>query len=93
MASPFPWPQLIDGTGGVLTAGALMCINTHGMSSKEIIRLLQKHGWVMDRSKGSHHQFKHPSRPGLVTVPHPKKDLPTGTARAILKSAGLERNK
>ena len=75
----------------MLTVHARVCINTHNMSSKEIIRLLHKHGWVMDRSKGSHHQFKHPLKPGLVTVPHPKKDLPTGTARAILKSAGLER--
>lgn len=61
------------------------------MSSKEIIRLIQKGGWVHCRTKGSHQQFKHPTRPGLITVPHPKKDLPTGTARAILKSAGLER--
>ncbi|MEX1117663.1 MAG: type II toxin-antitoxin system HicA family toxin [Terrimicrobiaceae bacterium] len=59
------------------------------MSSKEIIRLIQKDGWELCRTKGSHHQFKHASKPGLVTVPHPKKDLPTGTARAILKSAGV----
>jgi len=32
----------------------------------------------------------HPERPGVVTVAHPKKDLPKGTARAILKSAGIE---
>jgi predicted RNA binding protein YcfA (HicA-like mRNA interferase family) len=61
------------------------------VSSKEIIRFLQRDGWELDRTKGSHHQFKHPQKPGLVTVPHPKKDLPTGTARAILKSAGIER--
>ena len=61
------------------------------MSSKEIIRLIQKDGWALCRTKGSHHQFKHPSKPGLVTVPHPKKDLPTGTARAILRSAGIQR--
>jgi len=61
------------------------------VSSKEIIRLLQKDGWAIDRTKGSHHQFKHPTKPELVTVPHPKKDLPTGTARAILKSAGLHK--
>jgi len=61
------------------------------MSSKEIFRLLHEDGWRVDRTKGSHHQFKHPSKPGLVTVPHPKKDLPTGTARAILKAAGLQK--
>ena len=37
----------------------------------------------------SHHQFKHPTKPGKVTVPHPKKDLPLPMARSILKQAGL----
>jgi len=43
----------------------------------------------MVRTKGSHHHFKHPTNPRLVTVPHPKKDLPLGTVRNILKTAGL----
>lgn len=60
------------------------------MSSREVIRLLSKDGWHETRSKGSHHQFKHPMKSGIVTVPHPKKDLPIGTARAILKSAGID---
>jgi predicted RNA binding protein YcfA (HicA-like mRNA interferase family) len=60
------------------------------MSSREIIRLLKKDGWHETRTKGSHHQFNHPMKPGVVTVPHPKKDLPLGTARAILKSAGIQ---
>jgi predicted RNA binding protein YcfA (HicA-like mRNA interferase family) len=38
---------------------------------------------------GSHHHFKHEKKPGKVTVPHPKKDLPNGTVRSILKQAGL----
>ena len=59
------------------------------MSSREIIRLLKAEGWQEARTKGSHHQFTHPMKPGVVTVPHPKKDLPLGTARAILKSAGI----
>lgn len=42
------------------------------------------------RARGSHHQFKHPERPGRVTIPHPKKDLPIGTVSAILKQAGLK---
>lgn len=61
------------------------------MSSREIIRLLKKDGWSETRTKGSHHQFKHPLKSGVVTVPHPKKDLPVGTARAILKSAGIDK--
>ncbi|MFM9956498.1 MAG: type II toxin-antitoxin system HicA family toxin [Phycisphaerales bacterium] len=59
------------------------------MTSREVIRLLTVHGWVLVRTRGSHHQFKHPTIPGVVTVPHPKRDLPTGTVRAILKSAGI----
>lgn len=64
----------------------------HTMSSRELIRLLKDEGWILIRTKGSHHQFQKPSRPGVVTVPHPKKDLPTGTARAILKSAGIHKS-
>ncbi|NQZ11070.1 MAG: type II toxin-antitoxin system HicA family toxin [Algicola sp.] len=39
-------------------------------------------------TKGDHHQFKHPSIPGKVTVPHPKKDLPIGTIKSIYRQAG-----
>jgi len=49
---------------------------------------MQKEGWELVRVTGSHHHFKHPERSGLVTVPHPKKDLPTGTVRAIEKQLG-----
>ena len=58
------------------------------MSSRKVIRRLKADGWREVRSKGSHRQFKHPDKPGLVTVPHPKRDLPTGTLRAIFKQAG-----
>lgn len=68
------------------------CVSLHTMSSREIIRLLKDDGWEETRTKGSHHQFKHPLKSGVVTVPHPKKDLPVGTARAILKSAGINQS-
>jgi len=58
------------------------------VTSQEIIRRLEKDGWRLVRTKGSHRQYKHPERSGLVTVPHPKKDLPKGTLRAIEKQAG-----
>jgi predicted RNA binding protein YcfA (HicA-like mRNA interferase family) len=58
------------------------------MSSREIIARLREDGWVLVRTKGSHHQFKHPKKPGLVTVPHPKRDLPRGTVKSIFKQAG-----
>lgn len=60
------------------------------MNSQEIIRMLEADGWKEIRCKGSHHHYKHPEKPGLVTVPHPKKDLPAGTVNSILKQAGLK---
>ncbi|QIB26280.1 type II toxin-antitoxin system HicA family toxin [Caloranaerobacter azorensis] len=59
-------------------------------SSKEIIKILKKNGWYLKRTKGDHHQFKHPTKKGNVTVPHPKKDLPIKTVKSILKQAGIE---
>jgi predicted RNA binding protein YcfA (HicA-like mRNA interferase family) len=59
------------------------------VSSRDLIKRLEADGWVCVRSKGSHRQFRHPTKPGPVTVPHPKKDLKPGTSRAILKAARL----
>jgi len=59
------------------------------MKSSDLIRDLIDAGWVLDRVRGSHHVFKHPSRPGIVVVPHPKKGLGTGLVAAIRKQAGL----
>lgn len=60
------------------------------MSSSDVIRLLKNDGWFLLNVKGSHHHFKHPTKKGKVTVPHPRKDLAQGTANAILKQAGLK---
>lgn len=60
------------------------------MSSKELIKMIEKDGWKLRRAEGSHYHFKHPSKKGIVTVPHPKKDLPKGTVNNILKQAGLK---
>lgn len=59
------------------------------MKSRELIALLRVDGWSEVAVKGSHHQFRHPHKPGRVTVPHPKTDLPLGTVRSILRQAGL----
>lgn len=59
------------------------------MNSTDLVKELRKDGWQLDRVTGSHHIFKHPTKPGIVVVPHPKKDLPTGTVRSIRKQAGL----
>lgn len=58
------------------------------MNSRDVIRRLEREGWRRVASKGSHHQYKHPDRPGRVTVPHPKRDLPKGTLKAIYRQAG-----
>jgi len=60
------------------------------MDSRELIELLKRDGWRHVKTSGSHHHFKHPTKPGKVTVPHPKKDLPIGTAKSVLKQAGIK---
>jgi predicted RNA binding protein YcfA (HicA-like mRNA interferase family) len=59
-------------------------------SSHEIIKILKDAGFVLDRVKGRHHIFLHPQNKKRAVVPHPKKDLPYGTASTILKQAGIE---
>ena len=65
-----------------------MCI-MRTMKSADIIRELLEVGWTLDRVRGSHHIFKHSTRPGSIVVPHPKKDLGVGLIAAIRKQAGL----
>ena len=60
------------------------------MQSRELIKLLRAAGWRLKRVRGSHQQFVHPTRPGTVTVPHPKKDLGVGLVKVIRKQAGLK---
>jgi len=59
------------------------------VNSRDVIPALEANGWVLVAQKGSHVQFKHPSRPGRVTVPHPKRDFPLGTLRSIERQSGL----
>ncbi|HRN62525.1 MAG TPA: type II toxin-antitoxin system HicA family toxin [Luteimonas sp.] len=59
------------------------------MKSADLIRELKADGWTLDRTRGSHHVFKHPTRHGIVVVPHPKKDLGAGLVAAIRRQAGL----
>ena len=60
------------------------------MKSAEIIRQLEKAGWVLRGVKGSHHIYTHPERAGHITIPHPKKDLGIGLVNKLLKQAGLK---
>jgi len=52
------------------------------MDSRALIKEIEADGWEHVGTSGSHHHFKHPTKPGKVTVPHPKHDLPIGTVRS-----------
>lgn len=58
-------------------------------SSREVIKIIESDGWYEVACVGSHHHFKHATKPGRVTVPHPKRKLPIGTVRNIFKQAGI----
>jgi predicted RNA binding protein YcfA (HicA-like mRNA interferase family) len=61
------------------------------MKVKEVIRLLEEDGWYLARTRGSHRQFKHPTKSGTVTVSGKLSvDVPPGTLNSILKQAGLK---
>lgn len=60
------------------------------VKSSDLIKMIEEDGWYIIRTKGSHHHFKHPVKKGIVTIPHPKKDVPVGTVKSILKQAGLK---
>ncbi len=57
-------------------------------NSRKILSRLKSEGWQLVSIEGSHHKLKQPDLGKTIIVPHPKKDLPTGTARAIAKHAG-----
>ncbi|MGZ8403734.1 MAG: type II toxin-antitoxin system HicA family toxin [Rhodoplanes sp.] len=57
-------------------------------NSRKLIRMQEKDGWVLERVTGDHHTFKNPQRPTLITVTHPRRDLPIGLVRRIYKLAG-----
>jgi predicted RNA binding protein YcfA (HicA-like mRNA interferase family) len=60
------------------------------MKVAEVVQLLERDGWELQRTRGSHRQFKHPRRPGKVTVAGPAKStLHPKTLASILRQAGL----
>ena len=61
------------------------------MRVRDLVRMLEEDGWRLARTRGSHHQYKHPEKPGLVTVPGSgNDDLAPGTLDSVLKQAGLK---
>lgn len=59
---------------------------------RQLIRVLERQGWRLARSKGSHHHFTHPDSPNVVTVPVHARDVKRGTLGAILTDAGISRD-
>jgi predicted RNA binding protein YcfA (HicA-like mRNA interferase family) len=61
---------------------------------REVITILKKDGWYLARTKGSHRQFKHDDKAGVVTVSGKESvDVPPGTLNSIWKQAGLKDRK
>jgi predicted RNA binding protein YcfA (HicA-like mRNA interferase family) len=61
------------------------------MKVRDVIKLIEADGWYLVITKGSHRQYKHPTKPGRVTIAgHPNDDLSPGTLNSILKQAKLQ---
>ena len=62
------------------------------MKVRDVLQVIHDDGWMLVATRGSHRQYKHPSKVGRVTVPgKPSDDLAPGTYGSILKQAGLKR--
>jgi len=62
------------------------------MKIRDIIKMIEEDGWYLVRTRGSHQQYKHPIKSGLVTIAgKPSDDLATGTLNSIYKQAGLKK--
>ena len=62
------------------------------MKVRELLRLIDEDGWYLVRTRGSHRQYAHSEKSGIVTIPgHPSEELAPGTLNSILKQAGLKR--
>jgi predicted RNA binding protein YcfA (HicA-like mRNA interferase family) len=58
---------------------------------RDVIKKIEDDGWKLARTRGSHRQFHHPTKPGTVTIAgHPSAEVPPGTLNSILKQAGLK---
>jgi predicted RNA binding protein YcfA (HicA-like mRNA interferase family) len=79
-----------------------MCVATHAgdgvrsrgaaMKIRDIVKLIENDGWYLVTTRGSHRQYKHPAKPGRVTIAgHPNNDLAPGTLNSVFKQAQLQR--
>lgn len=60
------------------------------MKFKELEKMIKDDGWYYVGTRGSHYNYQHATKPGKVTIPNHKGDIPKGTANSILKQAGLK---
>lgn len=60
------------------------------MRARELEKIIEKDGWQLKSSKGSHRHYKHPSKQGKVTIPFHTGDVDKRTAKSILEQAGLK---
>ena len=58
-------------------------------SSREVLKALKADGWYEVACDGDHHQFKHPTKKGRVTLTHPRKNIPIKTLKSIEKQSGI----
>ena len=64
------------------------------MKVRDVLILLHEHGWHLVAMQGSHRQYKHPTKPGRVTIAgHPNDDLAPGTLNSVFKQAQLQKPK
>jgi predicted RNA binding protein YcfA (HicA-like mRNA interferase family) len=62
------------------------------MKVRDVLKMLMKDGWYLDRTRGSHRQFRHMTKPGTVTVSgNEGVDMPPGTLNSVLKQSGLKK--
>ena len=63
------------------------------MKVREVMNLIEQTGWQQVRQTGSHRHYRHPSKPGTVTIPgHPRDELHPKTEKSILRQAGWTRD-
>ena len=64
------------------------------MKVRDVVQMLERDGWYIARTRGSHRQYKHPTKPGLVTLPgKPGDDLAVGTLGSMFKRPELKGQK
>ena len=85
-AVAIPKPPFVD----FGPADSINDVRVRGMKVRNVVKLIEDDGWRQARTRGSHRQYKHPDKPGLVTIAgKPGDDLAPGTLGSILKQAGL----